>query len=335
MHDFHRLLHENDRLKTENQILKQENHVKKVKVKVKKKRYHHHGRNWLIGIGSVVMLGLLVGVVLILGDFFRTYTPAHQSRVRDAQAVLRQRRPVSILLMGIDTGSEGRHYKGRTDTLMLDTFNPQNHRATLTSIPRDSYVHYRGNPVKINSIYTYGGSSSVTQFVQNWLHVPVDYYVKSNMHGLIQVVNRIHGISLTPLQTFSNNGTHFKKGRLQFLTGRQTLNYVQMRYQDPHGDYGRQMRNRQVLISLLKQIGNMNVSDLKPGVIRALSKNIKTDLTFDDLLQLALSYRNQSVKATYLQGTNAQIGGYDYQRISRHQLKRGHRFIARNLDLNR
>src|SRR5690625_1120503 len=57
--------------------------------------------------------------------------------------------PVSILLMGIEDYQDD---SGRSDTLMVATFNPDDERLKLLSIPRDTRVEIagRGTEEKIN-----------------------------------------------------------------------------------------------------------------------------------------------------------------------------------------
>src|SRR5699024_7035137 len=66
--------------------------------------------------------------------------------------------PVSILLMGIeDYQSDGDD--GRTDTLMVATFSPNDENLKLLSIPRDTMVDIvgHGSEDKINHAYAFGG----------------------------------------------------------------------------------------------------------------------------------------------------------------------------------
>src|SRR5699024_12728996 len=51
--------------------------------------------------------------------------------------------------------------------------------------------------------------------------------------------------------------THFKKGK-QHLNGKEALDYVRMRKEDPKGDYGRQMRQRQVINDIVRKGMSVN-----------------------------------------------------------------------------
>ncbi|MBC6498310.1 LCP family protein [Weissella confusa] len=67
---------------------------------------------------------------------------ADMKKSRDVSATIRDGKPFSVLLMGTDTGELGRNDKGRTDSLMIMTINPQKEETTIMSIPRDTLVVY-------------------------------------------------------------------------------------------------------------------------------------------------------------------------------------------------
>src|SRR5690625_4535290 len=90
---------------------------------------------------------IILAVLLMVGFgghyAFKTYQAASQSfddlgRDKSAKredAVSISKDPISILLMGVDDTEEMEN--GRTDTLIVATFNPSDERLKLLSIPRD------------------------------------------------------------------------------------------------------------------------------------------------------------------------------------------------------
>ena len=93
----------------------------------------------------------------------KTYDPVSTKAV---SSDLDGKKPISILLLGTDTGAFGRKDTGRSDTMMLVTINPKEKKTTMTSIPRDTLAEMVGtgndSPTyeKINSAYAYGQSSA-------------------------------------------------------------------------------------------------------------------------------------------------------------------------------
>ena len=79
------------------------------------------------------------------------------------------------------------------------------------------------------------------------------------------------------------------------MNGPKALAYVRMRHEDPLGDYGRQTRQRQVLMKVA--LKSSHVSNLlNQKFLNTISKQMQTDLSFDDLLALGTKYRVATVK---------------------------------------
>ena len=146
---------------------------------------------------------------------------------RNASSILKDKKPVSILIMGTDTGALGRHYKGRTDTMMIMTINPKTDKTTLLSIPRDMEVNLpdfpQYSPAKINSAYTYGGVKEAINSVESHFKIPIDYYFLINMGGLEKAINDVGGVTVTSPLTFSYLGANFVKGQAQTYGRRDSL----------------------------------------------------------------------------------------------------------------
>ena len=96
------------------------------------KKKKHIVRNVVLGILAVLII--LTGVFALMafnnlkGTTSKMYQKAGTSDSRNASSLLAQKKPVSILILGTDTGALGRSYKGRTDTMMIMTLNPKKHQ---------------------------------------------------------------------------------------------------------------------------------------------------------------------------------------------------------------
>ena len=152
-------------------------------------RPHRH-RGWKIFGWLVLIVAVIAGIYAFLAwhnvkvTTNQMFNSSGATRQRDAQKVLDQRRPVSILLLGTDTGALGRSYKGRTDTVMVMTINPQKQQTTIVSIPRDMKVNLPGypedSPAKINAAYTFGGVKETINVVQKHFNIPIAWTTDVN-----------------------------------------------------------------------------------------------------------------------------------------------------------
>ncbi|WP_225349948.1 LCP family protein [Ligilactobacillus equi] len=268
-----------------------------------------------------------------------TFTATNLKKLRNVSAVLKQGKPISILLLGTDTGDLGRTDKGRTDTMMIATINPQSKRVTLTSIPRDLKVKIddSGEPYsKINSAYTFSGVSGAVDTVQDTLHIPIDYYILVNMGGLKKLVNAVGGVTITPLLTFKYEDADVVEGKTVHMNGKQALSYARMRYDDPRGDYGRQDRQRQVIRAIVKKGTKLTtLSTQYDDILETMEKNMQTDLSYDDILTLISKYKSAAgeIKSYTLHGQDTYLGGVSYQVATAQEKERISKLIRKELGL--
>ncbi|WP_251067906.1 LCP family protein [Apilactobacillus xinyiensis] len=309
---------------------------------------HYKKRNhkalWIIFF--IVLAAIVFGLFKGYGayqkaekTFNKAYEAGDTNKLRNVSNVISQNKPLSILLLGTDTGALGRHDTGRTDTLILATVNPKKETIHLTSIPRDTKVTVPGDSQpyeKINAAYTIGGPSSAVQTVQNLLNVPIDFYAIVNMGGLEKMVNAVGGVEVNPKLTFHYGAANVVKGQKVLLNGKQALDYSRMRHDDPLGDYGRQARQREVLQKLVMK--GMNISSLPryKEILNSISGNLKTDMKFNDMLAIRERYGNAThhIKSETLQGQNAVFDGIDYEVPSDDELLKITNNIRGSLGLN-
>lgn len=335
-----------------------------------KKRRRHRGLKLIL-----VLLILILGI----GGFIAaraynsakdaiksTYSPLSSSfkSARDVASVLKAGKPISVLLLGTDTGSLDRSYTGRTDSIMIATINPTTKTTTLVSIPRDSMVSIPGFeayfPMKINAAYEFpangkGHPETTIKTLQNYLNVPIDFYALINMGGLEKMVDKVGGVVVKSPLTFTyqpNNkkantykfvkgqskyqyavdGKHFKTYKV--MNGQAALAFSRMRYTDPLGDYGRQKRQRLVLTALAKK--STNISSLfSADFFKAIAKNVQTNLSFDDIMTLMAKYRvaTKHIKSDHIQGVNYMYNGQSFQILSDTNRQKATNLIRQNLDL--
>lgn|SRR5699024_4284419 len=232
----------------------------------------------------------------------------------------------SILLLGIDTDDDragqnsSNKMQGRSDTIMVMTVNPKTQKTTLVSIPRDTYTEIvgRGTQDKINHAYAFGGAAMSINSVQNLLDIPIDYYVSVNMEGIQQIVDAVGGISITPSMTFSQSGYDFVEGQTMKMDGAQALAYSRMRYEDPQGDYGRQARQREVVLTTLSKVASFNSILNYQSVLNTMEDNVLTNLTFDEMVSMFMNYRTAltNIEQLQLSGYGTNMGGIYYEIIS-------------------
>ncbi|GHP15228.1 LytR family transcriptional regulator [Lentilactobacillus fungorum] len=303
----------------------------------------------IIGWSVFLIFLLIVGSGLVWGygawksakkTFDQTYDSTHIQKARNVSSVIKQGKPLSILLLGTDTGALGRHDTGRTDTIIVATVNPKKQTIHLTSIARDTKVTVPGDTQayeKINAAYTIGGPGTAVKTVQNLLDIPIDFYAIINMGGLETMVNAVGGVDVVPPLTFQYGHANVVKGKKIHLNGQQALDYARMRDDDPRGDYGRQARQRQIIKKLVMKGLNLTSLPRYKTILSSLKGNMKTDMTFDDMVAVRAKYGDAThhIKSQTLQGEDAMIDGLSYQVVPQNELLRVSNDIRSSLGLKK
>lgn len=266
------------------------------------------------------------------------YTSSKLKKERNVSQVIKDKKPLSVLLLGTDTGALNRNFKGRTDTIIVATFNPKKHHMTMVSIPRDAAVVIPGAeksaPSKINAAYDVGGAKASIKAVQKLLNIPIDFYGLVNMGGLEKIVDSVGGVDVKPPLTFHYKEANVKKGVKIHLDGAAALSYSRMRDDDPLGDYGRQVRQRQVLMGILRNSDSIQTL-LNHSLMKSFKNQAQTDLTFDDIVALSNNYRvaTHHLKSYHLQGFPRTINRFDYVVTYQRQRQKVTNLIRKALDL--
>ncbi|MDC3423501.1 LCP family protein [Aquibacillus sp. 3ASR75-11] len=244
-----------------------------------------------------------------------------KSKLRD-QAVSIGNDPVSVLLMGVESYSSG-GTGGRSDTLMVATFNPDDKKVKLLSIPRDTLVEIagKGKEDKINHAFAYGGKEMSIETVENYLNIPIDYYATVNFDGFKNIVDIVGGITVDVPFDFKQNSDDRVAEKLQFykgemeLDGRYALAYARMRLEDPRGDIGRNERQKQVVKEILKELTSIKTVTKVDEIAEELGENIETNMKLSEALGFYRKYSDFSVAdidQLTLEGESQYIDGVSY-----------------------
>lgn len=225
--------------------------------------------------------------------------------------------PFTMLIMGVDSASDGLNanqaFNG--DTLIVVTFNPKTLTATMLSIPRDMYVPIAcrsGAYDKINSSAAYG-SSCVISTIEDITDITIDYYLKINFKGVVDLVDAIGGITVDVEKPWANtyNGqvceqdSNRKKGEnlicmepgIQKLNGEQALAYARCRHLYLLSDIDRNRHQQDLIVSMAKELKNIDSLDKIKNILNAVSKNIDSNMDEEQILSFYNVLKDMLVNA--------------------------------------
>lgn len=221
----------------------------------------------------------------------------------ETEKTVEQKKGLSFLLLGVD---QRKNETGRSDTIIVVTIDPKTNTSQMISIPRDLKTDIIGNGSndKINHAYAFGGPQMALDTVSHLLKIRIDYFAEINLAGFTDLVNAVDGVRVKNDINFSYYEMQFPKGEL-LLNGKEALAYARMRHDDPRGDFGRQIRQRQVVQAVAdKMTEDFSIRRFN-AVLDALGKNVKTNVPFSVARTVATDYRDalRNVKTLSLDGS--------------------------------
>ena len=254
---------------------------------------------WPKIIGSLILALLLSagGYTFMVYHSFKAavetmHLPVERTIVveRPQPVKLEKRDPFSVLLLGVD---EREGDKGRSDTIIVLAVNPETNSVKMLSIPRDTRTEIvgKGTEDKINHAYAFGGVPMSMATVEKFLDIPIDYYLQINMEGFKDIVDAVGGVSVHNTLDFTEGGFHFPVGEIQ-LNGEKALSFARMRHEDPRGDWGRQSRQRKIIQAIISEGTSLSSLTNFSSIFTALGANVKTNLTFDQIVDIQRNYRD-------------------------------------------
>ena len=305
------------------------------------------------------IIGMFLGFVLVtvigVGAYaFTIYQQSTQTlaktykKIGEETKVIEATEPLTILLMGVDTGNVERTDKwvGNSDSMILVTVNPKTKKVVMMSLERDILTKIQqpdGSVMeaKLNAAYATGGAELAISTIQKMMNIHIDRYVMVNMHGLQEMVDAVGGITVNNTLGFPIsiqdqepfNTISIGVGE-QKLNGEEALVYSRMRYQDPEGDYGRQKRQREVIQKIVEKILSVDSVSHYQEILKALSDNMQTNIeittsTIPQLMGYQDSFKN--IESQQLRGEDAMLQGGSYQIVTTAHILEMQNILRRSL----
>ncbi|WEH17539.1 LCP family protein [Streptomyces sp. VNUA24] len=228
---------------------------------------------------------------------------------------------MNVLLVGTDgrdriSEEERRRYRlggapcHCTDTMMIVHISEDRERASVVSLPRDSYAEtpgrtdratgrtHKGHPIKLNAAYAEGGPQLTVRTVEHMTRVKIDHYVEVDFTSFMRTVDVLGGVRICTAQPLKDSytGLDLTAGTHE-LDGGQALQYVRSRHADGSSDLGRMKRQQRFMASLMSQATSSGVL-LNPmkfrDITQAVLGSVRADKEFGtgELIDLGRALRN-------------------------------------------
>lgn len=226
--------------------------------------------------------------------------------------------PYYVLLLGTDGRPGETEY--RADSIILARVDPAQKRVTLLSIPRDTYVTWKGSQMKINAVHFYDGAAGMVQIVNELCGVKISHYAEVNFDGLAGITNAVGGVTVD-VDQYMRDTENFS-GVTELYAGRQTLNgeqalfYTRCRYAFADSDYTRMRHQRTFIKALLSQVLSSGDPVKIASIINSVADMVVTDLSVSDAISLASQMvglnAESGIYTAYVPSTPETIGDQSY-----------------------
>lgn len=304
-----------------------------------KKRQESKKKKWFYWIGATIIVSLLIFGASFFGKVKNTFSSIHdplerdtnQERQKNLKKIFKESKSLNILLLGVD---ERPGDKGRSDTMILMSLNPNTNSIAMLSIPRDTYVNIPGRSMdKINHAYSFGDVELSIQTVEQTLDLPIHFYAKVNMKGFKEGIDAIGGVTVHNDLDFTQGSHQFQEGQIH-MDGKESLEYIRMRKNDPQGDLGRNKRQREVIEAAIDEIASFSSITKIGSILNILGENVKTDLNMGRIQTLFTDYRNtrKNINTIELKGQGKFIGPYWYYVVNDEEFNRIHSEIKDHME---
>jgi LCP family protein required for cell wall assembly len=258
---------------------------------------------------------------------------------------------VKLLKVGRDGGSLN------TDTMMIVHVPADGSKATLISLPRDTYVNIPGHqPNRLNAAYADGylaqsgsaddkrtaGAALLIRTVENLTGLTIDHYVQVNFMGFYDLANAIGGLTVDLCDSVddtvaynrsigSDGGSGFKMtAGVHHLNPVQSLEFVRQRHNFPdgQGDLDRVRREQYFLTAAFRKVASLDILFKLASLGDALKRNVYIDghLNLIDLAKQMETLSANNIVGKTIRTTPATIDGMSVLQVQPAEVRR---FIER------
>ena len=262
------------------------------------KFFRKHKKRKIIGIVILAVILLIVGVYgSIIWKFYKDtvdIVPADEvdpkaKSVKIAEADQKDDEVYNVLLVGTDSRDPNSDM-GRSDSMMLVSFNKKENKSTVVSFLRDSLVDIDGyGKSRLGHTYAYGGVGLTINTINKTYDLDIQNYITSNFENLVGIIDEIGGvkvyISEEEAEYYRQNGMPDIQSGDVILTGSQALAHARNRTLG--SDFERTRRQRSVMYGIYRKV----MEDKDPSSILSLinycMNQVETNMSVTEIYDMA------------------------------------------------
>ena len=195
----------------------------------------------------------------------------------------------NVLLVGTDS-RDSNSDMGRSDSMMLVSFNKSKNKSTVVSFLRDSLVDIDGyGKSRLGHTYAYGGIGLTINTINKTYDLDIQNYITIDFENLVSIIDEIGGVKVfiteEEAEFYRQNGMPDIQSGDMTLTGSQALAHARNRTLG--SDFERTRRQRSVMYGIYRQImAEKDASAILP-LINYCMNHVKTNMSVTEIYDLA------------------------------------------------
>ncbi len=266
-----------------------------VETKKKKKKFNKK-RAVIFSVSLIVIIFASVLAVCMSG-FFNSSDMFDENADNYTEPVDEVTGKVNVLLLGVD--NEGL----RTDTMIIASFDTDDEKVEILSIPRDTRMYIGSRYQKINAAHAISqkngkiaGPQGSIEAVTRLTGIPINYYVEFSFDAFRDTIDALGGVYYNVPQNMNykdptqNLNIHLTQG-YQLLDGDKAEQLVRFRSY-PEGDIKRVRVQQDFIKAVIEQKLNAGIITKLPDLYKSLTSNVKTSFKLSDMTKYTQSLMN-------------------------------------------
>ncbi|MBQ7121153.1 MAG: LCP family protein [Clostridia bacterium] len=164
----------------------------------------------------------------------------------------------NILVLGTDSRDVTRE-RGRSDAMIVMSYNKKTGEIKMVSILRDSLVPIEGRGWnRINAAYSFDGVGLAVNTVNQLFDLDIQRFVVIDFNGVTDFIDKAGGVTINLTQAEVDYMTNYSGGKVKYNVGPNKFNgdraLVYMRIRKIDSDFKRTARQRNVIETLARKI---------------------------------------------------------------------------------
>ncbi len=200
---------------------------------------------------------------------------------------------INVLLIGRDVYSSSGG-NGRSDSMMVLSYNKNTGKVSINSLLRDSLVPIENHGWnRLNASYSWGGAGLTINTINDVYGLDIQHYISIDYNGFINLIDKIEGVTVFVSKKEAdymnrNYGKNYTEGEVSF-DGKMALEFARIR-KGLGDDWGRTERQRRIIVAAMNKVLELdNVGD----IVTLINDNIrfvKTNLSSGTIISLAYDF---------------------------------------------